>query len=505
MASERDDLASLFGDDDIEGSAPLFIGADNLESSTSPDCEWGYLQSAAYNAPRLFFPEPAFTLPQLTLPAVPDPPGALLSHQDGHTSGDNVWTMAPASTTSIARGPTTMQMTPTLSTRRGRAPRFKYAESGTNSNEKLPRRIDLVPGDVEKLAHFITLRRERTLGILWGYCELSQREGQVLCNEIRQILANPIYEPMVQQAERRVAETKKAMLATSFAILHGKGIGDKWFGKRRQSDLQRTRFWPQDSTLVLLAFTQLFYKQYSHKRQKYQTRARALRELEDQMKGPLGHSQGQPAVAAAEAAEKSSERMIGVPGPSKGQPVAAESPESAASPVPTMVTGSEMPSAAASPWKASPENSPDFIETPAPTTSPSNVEGLAILKSRVDEITAAKQPNSSEPKLDFVSMPFEAKVPADANLSYHIYFKSQADGSDVAAPVSFQHTDHNLSQGAFPYLRSLLEQAGYDPVFIMTTPLGRMMVENEEAWDRVICLVYNLRRAGGNVEVDIYI
>ncbi|KAL1840108.1 hypothetical protein VTJ49DRAFT_803 [Mycothermus thermophilus] len=609
MADEKDDLASLFGDDDFGDSAPLFMGGDDPESSTSPDCEWGFLQSAAHSAPHILLPEPqpALTLPRLTLPAVPDPPGAFLSPQVGHTSGDNVvssqhfshigaiaesasedqvehfdeneleasllglWHATPGGEPHVdtpavhhdadvedAHGtnvsdhdhpqPTeaddahiadaaqqSAPLNPVAQNQGGQEvdfvrpsqiPGYRFAGSGTNVNEKLPRRIDLVPGEIDKLVNFITLskflcpspRRERTLNVLWGYCEFSEREGQLIGNEIREILADPFYEPMIQQPDRRIAETKKAMLETAFVVLHGKGLGYTWFSEHRHTDLSRTFFWPQDSTLVLFCFSQLVYKYYCNKRQKYQTRARAALEAE--------------------------QRLRGMPGPSQGQPAAAESLERAASPAQAIDTGSEISSAAGAPQKASNETSPEGVATPASrlTNSPDDVtspppmkqpsdsavtiknvaaltghttpapaeqfpsaESLAILKSRVEDIAAAKQPNSSEPKLDLVSTAFKAKVPADANLGYHIYFKSRVDGSDVAAPLSFQHTDHNLSQHAFPYLRSLLENAGYEPTFIMTTPLGRMTIENEEAWDRAICFVYNLRRAGGNVEVDVYI
>jgi hypothetical protein len=112
---ENDDLESLFGGDDDRDTdlTSLFTEVNSAESSSSlePDREpesslsQERPQPATNHAAQLHVPgpyaqsqsdqQPALSLPQLPqsqshLPAVPDPLGASLSHQDGHTSGDLV-------------------------------------------------------------------------------------------------------------------------------------------------------------------------------------------------------------------------------------------------------------------------------------------------------------------------------------------------------------------------------------------------------------------------------
>ena len=107
---ENDDLESLFGGDDDRDTdlTSFFTEVNSVESSSSlePDREpesspsQERPQPATNHAAQLHVPgpyaqsqsdqQPAISLPQLHLPAVPDPLGASLSHQDGHTSGDLV-------------------------------------------------------------------------------------------------------------------------------------------------------------------------------------------------------------------------------------------------------------------------------------------------------------------------------------------------------------------------------------------------------------------------------
>lgn len=213
---ENDDLDSLFGGGDGDTElASLFTdaGAD-VEPSQEPDCEPASPssqerpQQATNYVAQLSLPEVqaqvqsdhqhAFSLPLLHLPAVPDPPGTSLSHQDGHTSGGLVVsTQDPAHTAfGLALTPTSSEDTTgdaaleaelaglwefiasqdqPVNAHAGsqvsdatqddnvilptQIPGFRYAKSNTNSYIRLPRRIDLDYKQAEELMYYITLSK----------------------------------------------------------------------------------------------------------------------------------------------------------------------------------------------------------------------------------------------------------------------------------------------------------------------------------------------------------
>jgi hypothetical protein len=62
-----------------------------------------------------------------------------------------------------------------------------------------------------------------------------------------------------------------------------------------------------------------------------------------------------------------------------------------------------------------------------------------------------------------------------------------------------------ISSGAFSSLKAAFEAAGQDPVYRIHTPFDTKTVTSEEEWDRAVLAIYNARRSGGVVEVDILI
>lgn len=226
-----DDLDSLFGGGDEIDPASLFIEAGTIEPSIScgPDSEpssslsherlqeatnttalrsfpdvsvhaqWN--QPSAPAVPQLTSPAspsiPQLSLPQLTLPAVPDPLDAFLSLQDGHTSGDSVVSTqhstcsAASPSGSATRSPeevlddaareaeltglwkaATIDEPPVNAQAENRnshaiqdeieisptdMPGFRYAKSQTNSFVRLPRRIDHDLKLAQELGYYITL------------------------------------------------------------------------------------------------------------------------------------------------------------------------------------------------------------------------------------------------------------------------------------------------------------------------------------------------------------
>lgn len=218
----NDDVDSLFGGDDQDGElgslftepaagveAPphgadcepeLPLSQERPQEATNPPAQ---LDSAADHTQTRSAQHPALSLPQLfppvlprlSLPAVPDPLVASLSHQHGHTSGDLV-----VSTQVSASGPgpaasspedlfddaaleaellglweagasgeqpvnaqaerkesdAIQEETEILTTQ---IPGFRYANSATNSCIRLPRRIDQDSKFAEDLVYYITLSK----------------------------------------------------------------------------------------------------------------------------------------------------------------------------------------------------------------------------------------------------------------------------------------------------------------------------------------------------------
>ena len=210
-----DDVDSLFGGGDQDGElGSLFTEpAAEVEPSTpGPDCEPelpssqqrpheaanppAQLDSAADQPPTRSAQRPALSLPQLSLPAVPDPLAASLSHQHGHTSGDLV-VSTQVSASASGSGPAAPSLEELddaaleaelsglweadasgeqpvnaqtedqesdpiqeefqiLTTQ---IPGFRYANSNTNAFIRLPRRIDLNLKHAEELVYYITLSK----------------------------------------------------------------------------------------------------------------------------------------------------------------------------------------------------------------------------------------------------------------------------------------------------------------------------------------------------------
>jgi hypothetical protein len=219
---EKDDLDSLFGGDDDTELTSLFTEVSPVEPPQEQDCEPALLpsqqerpQQATNPAAQLDFPEAqsqaqpdhqhALSMPQLYLPAVPDPPGASLSHHGGHTSGDLVVSTqdfthdtpglghATASSEELPDAAaleaelerlwesiTTDEQPVNAQTGSQKSdatqaplddnlilptqiPGFRYGSSYTNMTIRLPRRVDQDQKDAEELLHYITLSRHAQL------------------------------------------------------------------------------------------------------------------------------------------------------------------------------------------------------------------------------------------------------------------------------------------------------------------------------------------------------
>jgi hypothetical protein len=97
------------------------------------------------------------------------------------------------------------------------------------------------------------------------------------------------------------------------------------------------------------------------------------------------------------------------------------------------------------------------------------------------------------------------EVPDDAHLTYYIYAKDNPTGRDLGKPVIYHHTNKDLANGAFSYLKTSFERAGFSPIVAMHTANGRRIIRSEEDWDSAVRTIYFWRPHGGIVEVDMLV
>jgi hypothetical protein len=121
-------------------------------------------------------------------------------------------------------------------------------------------------------------------------------------------------------------------------------------------------------------------------------------------------------------------------------------------------------------------------------------------------VAAAKKRKHAEAILG-IARPeaYELDLPANANLNYYIYTKDKIDGIDLAFPTKWRHADFAISHGPFSGLKSSFEAAGHSPIIEIQTPFGREAITSEEEWERAVRTIYNVRRLGGVVEVDVFV
>lgn len=324
-------------------------------------------------------------------------------------------------------------------------PGFRYANTYTNTRVHLPRRVDHDFKLAEELASFITLNRHTKIESHYEYLQLGFSEGKRLGGEMKRLLKEPPLIEFVEQPSTGSSETKKMLIRMACYMLVNKGWGDAWFGRDCSTAKSRTLFWPADSSILLASFVILLYRMYNNQRQIHQTTLRIVR----------SH---------------------------KGVDTTAQSRSSTRSPpVPETTAASETPTPAA----------PDC---------------QAFFAALAQDASAAKKRKRDESVLGIATPPaYDLEIPANAKLKYHVYVKDKTDGSDLAAPTVYRHTDYMIARGAFASLKSAFESAGQAPVFEIQTPSGRKSITSEDEWEHAVLAIYNARRSGGVVEVDVFV
>lgn len=150
--------------------------------------------------------------------------------------------------------------------------------------------------------------------------------------------------------------------------------------------------------------------------------------------------------------------------------------------------------------------SPSSSRAVASMSPPPAPEGQAFFEALAMDASAAKKRKYDETALGIGSQSTcELEVPANARLKYHVYVKDRTDGSDLAAPTTYRHTDYMIARGAFGSLKSAFETAGQVPTFEIQTPSGRKRIMDVDEWERAVLAIYNVRRSGGVVEVDVWV
>ncbi|KAK4106528.1 hypothetical protein N658DRAFT_415106 [Parathielavia hyrcaniae] len=499
-----DDTDSLFGGDDDTELTSLFTEVGAIEPSLEHDYEptspspqerppWATNPAAA----QLEFPEVpaqahpnhqhALSMPLLHLPAVPDPPGASLSHHDGHTSGDLVVSTQDFTHITLGSGPAVASFegfpdnaaldaelerlwdfitsdeqpvnaqaesrdsdaTPEIQDDNiilpAQIPGFRYAYSNTNITMRLPRRIDQDQKEAEELMYFVTLNRNTKMETLYEHLELDLGLGKLLALEMKKLLKEPPLIELVKRSVAAVSETKKNLVSIAWYMLVVKDLGTTWFGDGCRTAATRTLLWPRDSSILFASFVMLLYRIYINKRQMHQATLRTQARLQ------------QSGVA--------SERTL----------------------------------------SPSPSRSPSASPARAPQSPPPTPKSQAFFKALANDAIARKKRKHAEAAYGVSRNPYEVDIPANAKLKYRVYVRDKTDGSDLVAPTTYRHTDFMISRGAFSSLKASFEAAGQVPTFEIQTPLGRKGITSEEQWEQAVLSIYNTRRSGGVVEVDIFV
>lgn len=154
---------------------------------------------------------------------------------------------------------------------------------------------------------------------------------------------------------------------------------------------------------------------------------------------------------------------------------------------------------------AQPADSPSAQPADSPQSPLPTPASQSFFEAIAKDASAGKKRKRSEAVLGINQVHYDVEVPANARLKYHIYVKDNSDGDDLAPCSTYRHTDYMISSGAFSSLKAAFEAAGQNPVYMIHTPSGIRTVTSEKEWDNAVLVIYNARRSGGVVEVDILI
>ncbi|KAK0623411.1 hypothetical protein B0T14DRAFT_582062 [Immersiella caudata] len=531
--SQDDDLDSLFGggDDDDDDDSLFGAGDDDCPSLFTEDAApsgpsiklRGSESEAALLKPHSNQPEaanPSFqltlatpssakpnnteltlplTLPQrpapneyseLTLPTVPDPANADLLRLEGHTSGDPVVSnfthtsdiiaplaAAPNLTTDNAAleamlldmwnslengeemvntpseisildssqysGETSLGLDDGSDITLDQIPGFRYANLSTTRDLRLPRRIDHSLEEAEVLVPYLTLSRNAKMPEFYQALQLDAVTGKRLRDEMRDYITASPFAILLEKRGSDQMTTKKALTDAAFYMLVNETWGMKWFGPSCETARARTLFWPANSTLILVNFVRLLNR----------------------------------VLINAGSHSRIANRYL----------------ETNGGPYSTL--------------EVTPSRSPSVAPPPVYGTTGSSVTRLPVQQSNplLDSLVTSAMNAKRKRSCSAVNPAYEVEIPDDAKLNYRVCVRDVADGGELGSPATYQHGNMDTTLGVYSYLKKMLEAGGHRPIFEILTPAGVIRIDSEAEWDRAVVSIYNRRRSGGQVEVDIWV
>ncbi|KAK0669505.1 hypothetical protein QBC41DRAFT_107947 [Cercophora samala] len=394
---------------------------------------------------------------------------------------------------------------------------LRYSTTAANSMVKLPRRVD-DESQLGKIWEYITLRRSQKYEELYSLLELPVGEGKYLKKDLHQYLEAEQLAEVIQRirCEKRLngAHTKMFVVKLAYQILAKEGWGPRWFGagNANASAKTRTLLWPEDSTTLLFYFAMFVYRvQDNLKSRITQQNSLARRKRDDASTRTATPSLDRPQVSTPETEYQfdttpTTSRPCTPPDRQvpemqalwdSANPAASAQRAQHTAQLPTPPTGVSSPI---------PIRQVLEVAQPEPEMPPQN--GQSFFASLVSEVTVNKKRKRAK-TLAGLQDPdiYDVEIPPNAKLTYRVFVKDGTDSSDlIDAPFEFKHTDSIISEGAFEGLMASFEQAQYRrPHMWIQTPYGRRIITTSGEWDQAVLLIYNLRRAGGMVEVDVFV
>jgi hypothetical protein len=151
--------------------------------------------------------------------------------------------------------------------------------------------------------------------------------------------------------------------------------------------------------------------------------------------------------------------------------------------------------------------SPSVVPPPVYGTTGSSVTRLTVQQSNplLDSLVTSAINAKRKRSYSAVNSTYEVDIPDDAKLLYRVCVRDVADDSELSSPAVYRHGNIDTTMGVYSYLKNMLEARGHQPIFEILTPAGVKRIDSEAEWDQAVVSVYNRRRSGGQVEVDIWV
>lgn len=138
--------------------------------------------------------------------------------------------------------------------------------------------------------------------------------------------------------------------------------------------------------------------------------------------------------------------------------------------------------------------------------TPAGASDQLPFASLVQNITTAKKRKYAEMVMGVGhhQPALELEIPPNADLTYKVYVRDATDGTELSPVTTYRH-DAMMVQRAFSYLSSSLQAEGHTPAIEIQTPFQNKTIESDEDWESAVLSIYNVRRSGGVVVIDVWV